>query len=235
MFDLWLPEAASSYARDIDGLMLFITAIVGAWFIAAEALLIYIALRFRRRPGRRAAYLPARNLRAMAVVLVPCTVVLSFDLLIDAVAAPVWAEIKETIPQHDELVRVTGEQWSWRFTYAGPDGVLGSGDDFDTVNDLHAPVDKVLLFELHAKDVLHSFSIPSLRFKQDVVPGRRIRGWVQPILEGRYDIVCAEICGFGHTMMKAALTVESEQAYREWVNAKVAEKRAAEAKEGQSG
>jgi len=239
MFHLWLPEAASSYARDIDGLLLFITAIVGAWFVAGETLLIYIALRFRRRPGSRAAYLPARGLRAMAVVLVPCAVILGFDLLIDAVAAPVWAEIKETLPRPDVQVRVTGEQWSWRFTYPGPDGFLDTEDDFETLNDLHAPVNKVMLFDLRAKDVLHSFSIPSLRYKQDVVPGRRISGWVKPIREGRYEIVCAEICGFGHTLMKAALTVESEQSYREWANARAAETGApaapSAAREGQSG
>jgi cytochrome c oxidase subunit 2 len=131
----WFPEAASSYAADIDWLFLFITIIVGAWFVVAEVLLIYLVLRYLRRPGVRAAYLPARGLRSMSVVLIPCTVILGFDLVIDAVAAPIWDEVKQTLPPHDELVRVSGEQWAWRFTYPGPDGQLDTEDDVETVNE----------------------------------------------------------------------------------------------------
>jgi cytochrome c oxidase subunit 2 len=186
----WFPEAASSYAADIDWLFAFITIIVGVWFIAAEALLVYLIVRYRRREGRRAAYLPARSLRTMAFVLVPCAIILCLDLVIDAVAAPVWDEIKLTLPPHDELVR---------------------------------------------EDVLHSFFIPTLRLKQDAVPGRTIRGWFRPTREGRYEVPCAEICGFAHTMMKANLFVESEDAYREWLESKAAEAQAAPGPEGKQG
>ncbi len=218
MFDSWLPEAASSYAEKIDGLLVFITVIVGAWFLASEALLVYLALRYRRVEGRPAAYIPANTLRVMAVVLVPCVVILVFDLVIDAVAAPVWHEIKETQPPHDALIRVSGEQWAWRFFYPGPDGVLDSADDFEVVNEMHVPVGAVVLFELVAKDVLHSLWIPALRLKQDAVPGRSIRGWFKATREGRYEIICAEICGFGHTLMKSGLVVENQTAYRAWLD-----------------
>jgi cytochrome c oxidase subunit 2 len=184
--------------------------------------LLYLALRFRRRKGRRAEYIPANKLRTMAVVLVPCAVILGFDLLIDAVASPVWGDVKERLPAPDMLVRITGEQWAWRFTYPGADGALGTDDDFQTVNDLHVPVDNVVLFELTAKDVLHSLWIPELRLKQDAVPGRVIRGWFRPVAEGSYEVACAEICGFGHTMMKAIMTVESEDAYRQWLDSQIA-------------
>jgi hypothetical protein len=140
----WLPEAASSYAGKIDGLLIMITVIVGVWFIAAEGLLVYMALRYRRREGQKAAYLPGRTLRAMAWVLVPCAVILVLDLVIDAAAAPVWAEIKEEMPPHDRLVRITGAQWMWTFQYAGPDGLLDTDDDFETINELHAPINEVV-------------------------------------------------------------------------------------------
>jgi cytochrome c oxidase subunit 2 len=212
----WLPEAASSYAGKIDGLLIMITVIVGVWFIAAEGLLVYMALRYRRREGQKAAYLPGRTLRAMAWVLVPCAVILVLDLVIDAAAAPVWAEIKEEMPPHDRLVRITGAQWMWTFQYAGPDGLLDTDDDFETINELHAPINEVVQFQLGAKDVLHSFWVPQLRLKQDAVPGRRIRGWFKGTLEGTYPVVCAEICGVGHTMMQGMLHVESVEAYEEW-------------------
>jgi cytochrome c oxidase subunit 2 len=219
----WFPEAASSYAGEIDGLIIFITVVVGIWFILAEGVLIYFALRFRRKEGRKATYLPGRTLRAMAFVLVPCALILGFDLLIDGVAAPVWDRIKQTLPPHDQLVRITGVQWAWRFTLPGPDGELDTADDFEVVNDLHVPVDDVVQFELTSNDVLHSIWIPELRLKQDAVPGRTIRGWFKATKEGKYEVICAEICGFGHTMMKGILTVESPDAYREWLESKTTE------------
>jgi cytochrome c oxidase subunit 2 len=213
----WFPEAASSYAGDMDSLIWTITLIVGAWFAMAEGLLVYLILRYRRRPERRARYLPGRSLRSMSFVLVPCGVILGFDLVLDAVSAPVWEEIKLEQPPHDELVRIQGEQWAWRFTYAGPDGRLGTGDDVETVNEFHVPIDRVILFELTAKDVLHSFWVPEFRLKQDAVPGRTIRGWFRATREGRFEVPCAEICGLAHTMMKGNLQVESDEAFRTWL------------------
>jgi cytochrome c oxidase subunit 2 len=218
----WLPEAASSFAGRIDSLLILITVIVGVWFLVAEGLLVYMALRFRRREGQKAAYLPARSLRAMSWILVPCGVILMLDLVIDAAGAPVWADIKERIPPHEELVRIQGEQWLWRFTYAGPDGQLDTADDFVTLNELRLPVDTVVQFDLRAKDVLHSFWVPALRLKQDAVPGRSIRGWFEPILEGSYEVICTEICGVGHTMMKGMLHVASRAEYDQWVQTQLA-------------
>jgi len=217
----WLPEAASTYAADLDGLLIFITAIVGVWFILAEALLIGFAIVFRRKPGQKAAYLPGRSLRAMSWVLVPCLVILGFDLVIDGVAAPIWDKVKIELPEHpDEVVGITGLQWAWKFTLPGPDGELGTGDDIEVMNELHVPVGKTVQFDLRATDVLHSFFVPELRLKQDAVPGRAIKGWFNANKIGAYEVVCAEICGVAHTIMKGRLVVESEEAYRAWVQSK---------------
>jgi len=216
-----MPEAASSYAADLDGLISTITWIVGVWFVLAQTVLFYFLIRYRRKPGQRAAYLPGRTLRAMSWVLVPCAIILGFDLVLDAASAPVWDEIKIELPPHDELVRIQGEQWMWRFTYPGPDGLLDTDDDFETLNDLHVPVDKVVLFELRAKDVLHSFWVPQLRLKQDAVPGRTIKGWFRTTKEGDWEVICAEICGILHTNMKGMMHSESPEKYRTWVAAQI--------------
>ena len=221
----WLPEAASSYAADFDRLLSTINWIVGIWFLLAEAVLIYLVVRYRRRPGRRAAYLPATTLRSMSLVLVPCAVILGFDLYLDGVSAPVWDEIKLDLPPHDERVRIQGEQWAWRITYPGPDAQFDTADDIETVNELHVPNEKVILFELTAKDVLHSFWVPELRLKQDAVPGRTIRGWFRATREGEFEVICAEICGFAHSMMKGALRIESPEEYERWLASKAAEQR----------
>jgi cytochrome c oxidase subunit 2 len=206
----------------MDWLFTFITIIVGAWFIVAEAVLLYFALRYRRKEGRRAAYLPARTLPAMAFVLVPCALILGFDLIIDGVAAPIWRNVKQTIPPRDELVRITGHQWVWRFAYAGPDGKLGTPDDVTEAPALHVPVGEVVEFELTAKDVIHSFFVPELRLKQDAVPGRTIRGWFEVTRPGTFEIACAELCGFGHTLMKGTLVAEAPETYRQWLEAQSA-------------
>ena len=216
----WLPEAASSYAADLDHLMLVITLIVGVWFLLAEAVLIGFVVRYRRRPGRRAAYLPATSLRSMSFVLAPCALILGFDLVIDALSAPVWEKVKLELPPHDELVRIEGEAWQWRITYPGVDGRLDTADDVQTVNELHVPLEKTILFELTARDVLHSLWIPELRLKQDAVPGRSIRGWFRATREGEYAVVCAEICGIAHTLMAGKLRVESEAEYRQWLQSR---------------
>jgi cytochrome c oxidase subunit 2 len=218
----WFPEPISSYAGRMDGLILLITAIVGVWFVLAEACLLYLVIRYRRRPGRKAAYLPATTLRSMSFVLVPCAVILGFDLVIDGLSAPVWDEIKLELPPHDEQVRIQGEQWAWRFTYPGADGRFDTADDVQTVNELHVPVDKVVLFELGARDVLHSLWIPELRLKQDAVPGRTIRGWFRATREGQYEVICAEICGIAHTLMKGRLHVDSPADYARWLEARAA-------------
>jgi cytochrome c oxidase subunit 2 len=77
----------------------------------------------------------------------------------------------------------------------------------------------VVRFELTATEVLHSFWVPELRLKQDAIPGRTIQGWFQPIREGSWELVCAEICGVGHTMMKGMLHVDSPEAFAAWAAA----------------
>lgn len=219
----WLPEAASSYAADMDGLIWTITVIVGVWLIAAELLLVYFIVRYRRGRARRAAYIPANGLRTMSFVLVPCAVILGFDLVIDAISAPVWDEIKIHQPDPDARVRIQGEQWAWRITYPGPDGRFETADDFERVNELRVPLGQVVVFELGAKDVLHSLWIPELRLKQDAVPGRTIRGWFRATKEGQFEVICAEICGVAHTLMKGTLRVEPPEAYRQWIEASAPE------------
>jgi cytochrome c oxidase subunit II len=75
-------------------------------------------------------------------------------------------------------VRVIAQQWAWTFVHAGPDGVLDTADDIRTVEDMHVQVNRVYHFELHSRDVVHSFSVPVFRLKQDAVPGRSIQGLV---------------------------------------------------------
>ena len=212
----WLPENVSTFGGDIDSIFRFIYYIVGFWFLATQGFLIYCLIRFRRRPGRRPPYLHGNNLSQAAWILLPLVIVLVLDLWIDFRSADVWAKVKVGGPRPDVVIEVTGKQFNWIMTYPGPDGRFGTADDKKVENELHVPVNKVVQVVLKGEDVIHSFFLPNLRLKQDVVPGRAIRAWFQATKSGKYEIPCAELCGFGHSGMKGWLHVHEEVQYKEW-------------------
>jgi cytochrome c oxidase subunit 2 len=216
----WFPENISTFGGDIDRVFALIYYIVGFWFLLTEAALLYAILRYRRRPGRAASYFRGDRLSELAWVLVPVAIVLALDLGIDAASGPVWAHIKEQRPAGGVQVRVTGKQFNWEFTYPGPDDKFDTADDLTLENELHVPVGQNVQLTLGSKDVIHSFFIPNVRLKQDVLPGRTIKGWFNATKPGHYEIACAELCGFGHYNMRAFLNVHTPDDYQRWVHEK---------------
>jgi cytochrome c oxidase subunit 2 len=101
---------------------------------------------------------------------------------------------------------------------------LGSDDDIKFDNDLHVPVNKPIRLNLASNDVIHSFFIPNMRFKQDVVPGRKIPAWFEATKPGKYELPCAELCGFGHSGMKGWLYVHTPEEYKKWADENLAAK-----------
>jgi cytochrome c oxidase subunit 2 len=128
-----------------------------------------------------------------------------------------WHEIKQTLPESRYTVHVTAKQFNWDITYPGPDGQFGTADDKTIENDLNVPVNEVVRLKLMSKDVIHSFFIPVMRFKQDMLPGREIWQWFEATKTGRWEIPCAELCGFGHSGMLGHITVHSADDYAKWV------------------
>jgi cytochrome c oxidase subunit 2 len=212
----FMPENVASFGGDIDALALVITIIVGVAFLIAEGVLVVSVLRFRRRPGRPARHITGSTWRQARWVVIPVLLVVVADVFIDLRTSGAWERIKQAMPEPELAVRITGQQFAWVITYPGRDGVLGTGDDVQLVNELHVPVDRTVLFALEARDVLHSFWVPSLRLKQDAVPGRTIQGWFKAIRPGQYDIACAELCGVAHGVMKATLRVHSSEDWARW-------------------
>ena len=213
-----LIEVASSYAGQIDFLILVVLISVGVWFIAAEAVFFWLIFKFRAKPGRKAAYIDGKDKRHKRWVTRPHFAVLAFDIGIIVISFQVWHHVKLDLPDNpDAELRIIGQQWAWTFQHPGADNVLDTEDDIFTVDDLHVEVGKTYLFRLEAKDVLHSFSVPAWRIKQDAVPGRSITGWFQPTGAGIFDVQCAEICGFGHGVMKAEVHVENAEDHAAWM------------------
>jgi cytochrome c oxidase subunit 2 len=137
-----------------------------------------------------------------------------------------WASIKfrSSAPKVPPLAEITGRQFQWVMRYPGPDGKLNTQDDLFTVNDLHFVKNRTALIYLKSSDVIHSFFLPQMRIKQDAVPGLTIPVWFDADTAGKYDLACAELCGWGHYKMRANVTVhETDEEFRKWLNEKLAE------------
>lgn len=212
-----LVASLSTYSGDIDRLFLLVTILVGFWFILAEVMFFWLIFRFRARPGVPALYLSDKDKKVKRWINIPHWLIIGCDVVIIVAAVRVWAHVKQTLPPPDATVRVTGQQWVWTFEHPGADGALGTSDDIVTSDELHVEVGKTYHFLLESKDVLHSFSVPVFRLKQDAVPGRTITGWFKATAPGTHDIQCAEMCGIGHGVMAARIFLETPEQHAAWV------------------
>ncbi len=217
-----LVPALSTYAHDIDHLILEVTVIVGFWFLLAEGLLFTFIFKYRAKEGQRAEYLTGAEPHMRRWLYTPVLLVLICDVFLIVGALTTWTEIKIDLPEPDAVVRVIGQQWAWTFVHPGPDGELDTADDITTVDEMHIEVGKVYHFKLESRDVLHSFSVPVFRLKQDAIPGRTITGWFEATGTGEHDIQCAEICGIGHGIMAARIHIESAEQHAAWIEASTA-------------
>ena len=220
MIERYLVQA-STYAAAIDGVILLIGVLVGFWFLVAEGVFLWLILRFRARDGQRAQYITGEEKKQMRFISWPHYLVLVCDVFIVVGAVRVWVEVKQYLPSEAEAqhVRVIAQQWAWSFVHPGADAKLDTADDIRSVDELHVQVGQKYIYELESRDVLHSFSVPVFRLKQDAVPGRVISGWFEATRTGTHDIQCAEICGIGHGMMAGRIVIESPEQHAAWIAA----------------
>jgi cytochrome c oxidase subunit 2 len=215
-------EQVSTYAKDVDFLILLICGLVGFWFFVAEGVLFFLVFKYRAKEGGKAAYMDGTDPKHTRFISWPHRLILVCDVVIVLFAVKVWVGVKQTMPAPDQTVRIAAQQWSWSFQHPGPDNKLDTADDIKTLDELHVVVGQTVQFELVSPDVIHSFSVPVFRLKQDAIPGRAIRGWFKTTQTGSYDIQCAEICGIGHGAMVARIVIEQPERYADWVAAHVA-------------
>ena len=216
MIDRLLLQA-SSFAADIDGLILLVGVLAGFWFLMAEALFFWLIWRFREKPGVKTQYITGKEKHLKRWITIPHALVLVCDVFIIIGAVQVWYKVKQHLPEPDYTVRVIGQQWAWVFQHPGQDNELDTSDDIYTTDDLFVENDKTVHFQLTSRDVLHDFSVPVFRLKQDAVPGRTITGWFHATQAGTYDIQCAEICGIGHGVMAGRINVQSASEHAAWI------------------
>jgi cytochrome c oxidase subunit 2 len=216
----WLPPNVSSFGSQVDSMfyvILWVTAII---FVLVEVTLLWFAVRYRHREGRKAEHIHGNWRVEVVWTAIPFLIVIALG----AMSWAPWASIKSEARFPDATLEldVRAKQFEWNVTYPGPDGRLGTGDDFELRNQLHVPVDQPVRVHLSSEDVIHSFFLPHFRVKQDVVPGMPLSTWFEATEAGEYELACAELCGTGHTRMRARVIVHTAEEFQAWQDAETA-------------
>lgn len=256
-FNWWLPVNVSSFGGRADGLFYLILAMTAFFFVLTEVVLCYAMYRFAARTDEKSVYTHGNHKLEMVWTLIPAALL----ILIAVVQIPVWAQMKyqKDMPGPEVTVTVMARQWEWRMRYPVEPGrffypanedakqaekmrqarAWAEAPEFDDVhvaNELHTWKNANTKVYLRTQDVLHSFSIPNLRIKQDTLPGKTIPMWfraelsncsfdpvTKQIIESgnkrdAWEIACQELCGGRHYAMRGRLYVhENEASYRAWL------------------
>jgi cytochrome c oxidase subunit 2 len=230
----WLTPLASNW-RSIDAAFNITMWVCGIVFIALNLFLAYSVYRYRHREGHRAHYDPESV--TLERRLTVWTAVGIAALLAPGLIA--WKKFV-TVPRDAMVVEAVGQQWQWGFRFPGKDGVLGTvssrqispdnpfglnpSDPFgrDDVlvegNEVHVPLGRPIKVVLRSKDVLHDFFVPQFRARMNMVPGMVTYFWFTPTRTGRFEILCAQLCGVGHYTMQGVVVVDKEPAFEAWLN-----------------
>jgi len=219
LYNHWFPEDISEHGYVIDNLFNTIMYLTGFIFVATGLALFWFLWKYDATKSAE----PVKFVHGSHTLEIVWSILPAATLLFIAIyQMNAWADVKLLRPKYESgapkapLAEVTGRQFEWRIRYAGPDGVIGTRDDLHTVNELHLPVGEEAVLQIKSMDVLHSFFLPNVRIKQDVVPGMKQYVWFRPIKAGQFDIVCAELCGWGHYKMKGRMTVETQDSFNRW-------------------
>ena len=215
----WFPELVVS-DRNIDHLFYFILWLTGVVFVGTGVVLFWYLWKYDAKHNTQpVVYSHGSHMLEVIWSVIPAIILLFLAVYqMDA-----WAGARMRRPQLENgqlkpaLARVTGRQFEWRIQYPGEDGLFDTPDDVHLVNELHVPLEEDVVIEIESDDVLHSFFLPNFRVKQDVVPGMKQFVWFHPVKNGKFDIVCAELCGWGHYKMKGQVTVEPRSDFDQWL------------------
>ena len=232
-----MPFDASTHGAQIDRLIYIVHGFMAVLFIGWFAFLLFCLFRFRQRPGRPAEY-HVKHFKTPTYL--EAGVAVFEGVLLFCLAIPMFHQYRIELPPRDKSMelRVVAEQFAWNIHYPGPDGVFGktdihlvsptnpigldrndpaAKDDVTTINQLHVPMGKPIIVHLMSKDVIHSFFLPVMRIKQDVIPGMDIPVWFEATTTGQFEIACAQLCGLGHYRMRGFFTIHTPEEFKAWL------------------
>ena len=207
-------DPASGAADDIQGLYRLIFYMAAIVFIGVQALIVYTALKFRRRSNvtERPPQVHGNRTLEIAWTIIPALILLV--ILIPTIQ--VMYETDAEAQEGDIVIDVYGKQWWWEIHYQG---MAADGGPLVTANELVLPVGREVQFRLHSNNVIHSFWVPQLAGKMDVMPGHINELSFTPREPGDYYGECAEFCGVSHAWMRFEIDVVEEDQFDAWVQA----------------
>lgn len=240
---LHLPPLYSEHGAEVDRLLLYVHVLMFALFIGWSIFFLYTLWRFRIRKNPAADPVGVKS-HASSYLEVGVAAIEAFLLI--GFAVPIWARgaAAGNFPAEKDatVIRVIGRQFNWMARYPGPDGVFGKGDaqyvstqnplgtdpndpagKDDVVlesNEVVVPVDKPVIAHISSLDVIHSFSVKTMRLTQDAIPGLSNPVWFKPTKPCTNQITCAQLCGNGHSQMRGLLKVLSRADYDAWLKEK---------------
>ena len=199
------PESASTMAARVDALYLFILAVAVLFSVSIASLILFFAVKYRRRePESIGAVIHGSLLLEVVWTIVPLLitmVIFSWGAwILFAIATP---------PDNAMPVYVVGKQWMWKFQHL---------DGQREIDELHVPVGRPVKLIMTSEDVIHDVFVPGFRFKADVLPGRFTTLWFQATTPGRYHLFCAEYCGTRHSGMIGEVVVMEPSEYQAWLS-----------------
>lgn len=199
-------DVAARSAVEIDNLFIFLIAVCLFFFVLVEGMLIYFAVKYRRRKGADAiatSDVTGSKILETIWIVIPSIVVLSFFVY----GYLVFMDVRTPRAGADE-VHVTAQQFFYTFEY--PNGKKSIGE-------LRVPLGKPVKLIMTSKDVIHGFFIPEYRLKQDILPGTYVTLWLEPRVTGTFHIFCTQYCGVGHSTMRGKLIVMPAAEYARWL------------------
>ena len=202
-----LPVQASIEALTIDALIGWHLTMIAFLFSLIVVFMLYSIVVFRKRDGddSEGEHFEGNTTLEIAWIVLPLIAVVVFAFYsVNALAIVTHSEANEL------AVQVTGRQWSWLFTYTTPDGRTFISPELVLPNNQRARM------VMYSEDVIHSFWIPEMRVKQDLVPGQETVLRFTPRLAGEYKVRCAELCGLSHWNMEAPVRVVEPAEYEQW-------------------
>jgi cytochrome c oxidase subunit II len=204
----WDGQEASTAAPKIDDLLNVMIVISSFVFSLVMVMLFYALWKFKAKPGDESDGEPIHGNTKLEIAwtLIP-TIIVLFGA---GYSWKVLDEIEEKQP-NAVTVDVFSQQYAWSFAYPEQGYKYIEGE-------FHVPVNRQIVFKMHAQDVIHSFWVPEWRIKKDNVPGITTTAIVTPDKVGTYQLICTELCGFGHATMRAKVVVEPPAKYEKWLS-----------------
>jgi cytochrome c oxidase subunit II len=205
----FVPENASTFATQVDLLYWFLVALTVFFVVAIGAVVVGLCTWYRKCEGRKATQIEGSLVLELMWSGLPLVIVIGLF----AWGTTLFVAMQK-VPQDCVDMTVVGKQWMWKVQH--PSGVRENSD-------LHIPVGQAIRLTMTSEDVIHSYSIPAFRTKQDVVPGRYTQMWFEPTKVGQYHIFCMEYCGTGHSAMVGTVTVMERVDYERWLSGSTGE------------